>query len=58
MKKKSLIILLSTLGGITITGVVGGVVTYKIVNKVDKSKPPVLVKQLKKQSIMMTKLNV
>ncbi|WP_434338214.1 BspA family leucine-rich repeat surface protein [Mycoplasma capricolum] len=48
MKKKSLIILLSTLGGITITGVVGGVVTYKIVNKVDKSKPPVLVKQLKK----------
>ncbi|WP_434328570.1 BspA family leucine-rich repeat surface protein [Mycoplasma capricolum subsp. capricolum] len=29
-------------------GVVGGVVTYKIVNKVDKSKPPVLVKQLKK----------
>ncbi|WP_369024459.1 BspA family leucine-rich repeat surface protein [Mycoplasma capricolum] len=48
MKKKSLIILLSTLGGITITGVIGGVVTYKIVNKVDKSKPPVLVKQLKK----------
>ncbi|WP_434337584.1 BspA family leucine-rich repeat surface protein [Mycoplasma capricolum] len=48
MKKKSLIILLSTLGGITITGVVGGAVTYKIVNKVDKSKPPVLVKQLKK----------
>ncbi|WP_434342358.1 BspA family leucine-rich repeat surface protein [Mycoplasma capricolum] len=48
MKKKSLIILLSTLGGITIAGVVGGVVTYKIVNKVDKSKPPVLVKQLKK----------
>ncbi|WP_434324813.1 BspA family leucine-rich repeat surface protein [Mycoplasma capricolum] len=48
MKKKSLIILLSTLGGITIAGVIGGVVTYKIVNKVDKSKPPVLVKQLKK----------
>ncbi|WP_200895306.1 BspA family leucine-rich repeat surface protein, partial [Mycoplasma capricolum] len=48
MKKKSLIILLSTLGGITITGVIGGVVTYKIVNKVDKSKLPVLLKQLKK----------
>ncbi|WP_434335757.1 BspA family leucine-rich repeat surface protein [Mycoplasma capricolum subsp. capricolum] len=48
MKKKSLIILLSTLGGITIAGVISGVVTYKIVNKVDKSKPPVLVKQLKK----------
>ncbi|KIM13926.1 BspA family leucine-rich repeat surface protein [Mycoplasma capricolum] len=48
MKKKSLIISLSILGGITIAGVVSGVVTYKIVNKVDKSKHPVLVKQLKK----------
>ncbi|AJK51792.1 BspA family leucine-rich repeat surface protein [Mycoplasma capricolum] len=48
MKKKSLIILLSTLSCITIAGVVGGAVNYKIVNKVDKSKPPVLVKQLKK----------
>ncbi|PTD31760.1 BspA family leucine-rich repeat surface protein [Mycoplasma leachii] len=40
--------MLSTLGGITIAGVVSGVVTYKIVNKVDRSKHPVLVKQLKK----------
>ncbi|ADR24414.1 PARCEL domain protein [Mycoplasma leachii PG50] len=39
---------MSTLGGITIAGVVSGVVTYKIVNKVDRSKHPVLVKQLKK----------